>query len=315
MIGAYRVVCEIGRGGMGTVYLAVRADDAYRKQVAIKVIRRGMDTRDIVERFRRERQTLAGLVHPNIARLLDGGTTPDGLPYFVMDYVDGVPIDDYCNAQRLNVPQRLELFRQVCAGVRSAHQNLVVHRDLKPDNILVTAEGVPKLVDFGIAKVLTDDGTSPTVTSLDASHRPMTLAYASPEQVSGGAITTATDVYSLGVLLYELVTGCQPYRVADGRRDAMVTAILDQEPDKPSAIVTSTPLAGATAPRAPADRSAERGTTPERLRRRLAGDIDTIILKALRKEPQRRYGSVEEFSDDIQRYLAGRPVTAQTDSW
>src|SRR5207253_391487 len=200
-IGPYKIIREIGRGGMGTVYLAARADD-FEKRVAIKLIKRGMDTDEILSRFRNERQILANLDHPNIARLLDGGTTTDGLPYFVMEYIEGQTIDEYCEARKLATAERLQLFRMVCGAVHYAHQNLVVHRDLKPSNILVTPEGVPKLLDFGIAKILSPTGGLET-TLIHA----LTPEYASPEQLRGQAVSTASDVYSLGVVLYQLLTG------------------------------------------------------------------------------------------------------------
>ncbi|MEX2271797.1 MAG: serine/threonine-protein kinase [Vicinamibacterales bacterium] len=278
LIGPYRIEREIGRGGMGAVYLAVRADDAYRKRVAVKVIKRGMDTDEIVARFRRERQTLANLDHPNIARLLDGGTTDDGLPYFVMEYVEGEPLDRYCESRALSIRERLRLFRTVCSAVQFAHRNLVVHRDLKPDNILVTADGTPKLLDFGIAKLLTgaDGGT---VAPTRAAERMMTLDYASPEQLRGEAVSTATDVFSLGVMLYELVSGRHPFR-RDGRPAyAIEVAICEDEPLRPG-----------------------------------AGEIDLIVLMAIRKEPSRRYGAANELDDDLRRHLEGLPVAAHADS-
>src|SRR5450755_2635705 len=232
--GAYQVIREIGRGGLGAVYLAARADDQYRKQVAIKVIRRGLDTDDIIRRFRTERQILAQLDHPNIARLIDGGTTDDGLPYFVMEYVNGEPINAYCDANALPTTERLTLFRKVCAAVTYAHQNLVIHRDLKPSNILVTQEGEPKLLDFGIAKLLStgDELFTQTIPAL----RVMTPEYASPEQVKGDKIMTTSDVYSLGVLLYELLTGQRPYRLKTRTPEEIARAITEQEPERPSTV-------------------------------------------------------------------------------
>src|SRR5688572_13379781 len=217
-IGAYLVVGELGRGGMGTVVLGERADAEFQQRVAIKLIKRGMDTDAVLRRFRHERQILAGLEHPNIARLLDGGTTGEGLPYFVMEYVDGVPIDQYCRIRQLAIEARLRLFRQVCAAVAYAHQHLVVHRDIKPSNILVTAEGVPKLLDFGIAKLLEtgeDGGTAATEFGAQA----MTPQYASPEQLRGEPVTTVSDVYALGVLLYELLTSARPYHATGKSHD------------------------------------------------------------------------------------------------
>lgn len=211
-IGPYQLIRVIGRGGMGSVYLAARADEQYQKQVVVKLVKRGMDTDEIIRRFRHERQILANLDHPNIARLLDGGTTEDERPYFVMEYIEGQPIDEYCDAHGLSIIDRLKLFRTVCSAVHYAHQNLVVHRDLKPSNILVTTDGMPKLLDFGVAKLLHAEPDSQTLTATMMGLRPMTPEYASPEQVRGEPITTASDVYSLGVLLYKLLTGHRPYQ-------------------------------------------------------------------------------------------------------
>ena len=310
-IGPYRLLRELGHGGMGTVYLAGRADDEYHKRVAIKVIR-GLDSVAIVQHFRRERQILAALEHPNIARLLDGGTTVDGLPYFVMEHVEGERIDRFCDERTLTIRARLLLFQKVCSAVQFAHRNLVVHRDIKPGNILVTREGVPKLMDFGIAKFLNPEiaGEAPTVTALA-----MTPAYASPEQVRGGVITTATDVYSLGVLLYELLTGHGPYRLKTHETLEVLKAVCEDEPERPSTAVNRTEEQrqpdGTTQEITAESASRTREGTPDRLRRRLHGDLDNIVLMALRKEPQRRYGSVEALSEDIQRYLEGRPVAAR----
>jgi serine/threonine protein kinase len=296
-LGAYRIVRELGRGGMGTAYLAVRADEEYDKDVAIKLIKRGMDTEAILRRFRNERQILANLDHPNIARLLDGGTTPDGLPYFVMEYVEGLPLDVYCNAQGLGITDRLHIFRSVCAAVHYAHQHHIVHRDLKPTNILVTADGTPKLLDFGVAKMLNPLAASHTteVTSLG---RAMTPEYASPEQIRGGPIGPATDVYSLGVLLFELLTGRHPYLLRGRTPADLERAICEDEPCKPSGVGLESV-------------SSARDDSPVKLRRRLAGDLDRIVLMALRKEPERRYVSVEQLSDDIRRHLEGLPVLAR----
>ena len=285
--GAYQVMREIGRGGLGAVYLAARADDEYRKQVAIKLVRRGLDTEDILRRFRSERQILAQLDHPNIARLIDGGTTDDGLPYFVMEYVKGEPINAYCEAHVLPTTERLKLFRKVCAAVTYAHQNLVIHRDLKPSNILVTPEGEPKLLDFGIAKVLSagEELFTQTIPAL----RVMTPEYASPEQVKGDRIMTPSDVYSLGVLLYELLTGQRPYRLKTRTPEEIARAITEQEPDRPSTVALSN-------------------------QKSLMGDLDNIVLMAMRKEPARRYASVGQFSEDIRRHLTGLPVVARKDT-
>ena len=286
-IGSYRVIEEIGHGGMGTVYRAVRADDQYSQQVAIKMMRGGWGDPAAVERFRAERQILANLQHANIARLLDGGTSDDGRPYVVMEYVEGRPIDLYSEVHKLSVRARLELFRTVCSAVAFAHQHLVIHRDIKPGNILVTEQGEPKLLDFGIAKILQDEqGGDATVTLV----RMLTPEYASPEQVRGTPVTTATDAYSLGVVLYGLLTRRRPYAIANRTPHEMAQAVLTEEPERPSAVVSG----------------AEQ--------RRLRGDLDNIVMKALRKEPQRRYASVEQFSDDIRRHLEGLPVSARPDT-
>src|SRR5436190_491876 len=296
--GAYQLIREIGRGGLGAVYLAARADDEYRKEVAIKVIRRGLDTDDIIRRFRNERQILAQLDHPNIARLIDGGTTDDGLPYFVMEYVSGEPINAYCNAHALATAERLALFRKICAAVAYAHQNLVIHRDLKPSNILVTQSGEPKLLDFGIAKLL--DAGDELFTQTIPALRVMTPEYASPEQVKGNKIMTTSDVYSLGVLLYELLAGQRPYRLKTRTPEEIARAITEQEPERPSTAVA-------------------KGDGNSKLEIRnskfLKGDLDNIVLMAMRKEPARRYSSVGQFSEDIRRHLEGLPVLARKDTW
>lgn len=304
-IGAYRVLREIGRGGMGSVYLAARADDEFQKLVAIKIIRRGLDTDDIIERFRSERQILATLDHPNITRLLDGGTTDDGLPYFIMEHIEGEPVDVYCDRRCLSVAERLKLFQDVCAAVWYAHQNLVVHRDIKPGNVLVTKEGVPRLLDFGIAKLLAPGTALNRQTA--ATVRLLTPEYGSPEQVRGEPITTASDVYSLGALLYVLLTGRSPYRGAMSSATEIERSICEEEPEKPSvAVVGRGPEEKHKGSRAPKE--------AEKLRRRLQGDLDNIVLKALRKEPHRRYSSVEQLSDDISRHLSSLPVTARPDT-
>jgi serine/threonine protein kinase len=315
-LGAYEVTREIGRGGMGTVYLAARADEEFRKRVAIKLVTAGFDHESIIQRFRNERQILAGLDHPNIARLLDGGTTESGAPYFVMEYIEGQTIRDYCDSHRLSTIERLKLFRTVCSAVHFAHQNLIVHRDIKPANILVTADGTPKLLDFGVAKLLSPIAQATDITEVTS--RMMTPEYASPEQARGETITTASDVYSLGVLLYELLTGHRPYRVDSRSLIEIIEAICEQEPAKPSTVIGRTetsPGAGRTevtlTPEAVSD---ARDSEPHRLRRELEGDLDNIVLKAMRKEPQRRYASVEQFSEDIKRYFKGLPVIARRDT-
>jgi eukaryotic-like serine/threonine-protein kinase len=297
-IGAYRLIDEVGHGGMGIVYRATRADDAYLKTVALKVVRGGAASDFIRQRFQRERQILGRLQHPNIAAIFDGGTTGQGQPYLVMEYVEGQPIDRYCAMRQIPTRERLEMFRQVCGAVHYAHQNLVVHRDLKPANILVTANGEPKLLDFGIAKLLAaglDPEVAPTATLLPM----MTPEYASPEQVKGETVTTASDVYSLGVLLYELLTGQRPYAVRTDSLEEIVRAVCGTEPQSPSTALRAAPASTTRTP-----------VTVSELR----GDVDTIILKALRKEPARRYASVQEMSEDVRRHLAGLPVMARADS-
>jgi serine/threonine-protein kinase len=304
-IGAYRILRELAHGGMGTVYLAERADEQYHQTVALKVLRGWNAESDrSVRRFLEERQILASLEHPDIARLLDGGVTADGLPWFVMEYVEGIPIDRYCDTRRLNIDERLELFCRVCAAVQHAHRNLIVHRDLKPANILVTAVGGVKLLDFGIAKLLVADGAADARTA--TVERLMTPLYASPEQVRGEAISTATDVYALGVLLNDLLTGRDPYLLTTREPSEIVRAILEREPQPPSAAV----LLGDEV----ADRAQARGSVVARLVRRLRGDLDTIVLTALQKEAGRRYGTAEQLEADVRRHLAGLPVTARPDS-
>ena len=313
-LGAYRIVRELGRGGMGAVFLAVRDDDEFQKRVAIKVVKRGMDTDFILRRFRQERQILASLDHPYIARLLDGGTTEDGLPYFVMEYVQGLPVNRYCDAQKLSTPERLRLFLRVCSAVHFAHQNLVIHRDLKPSNVLVTADGTPKLLDFGIAKLLNPEMGGQTFDPTTLAMRLMTPEYASPEQVRGEAVTAASDVYALGVLLYELLTGHRPYRFHARRPEELIRVICEQEPERPSIAVNAIEVLSADGDEpveiTPETVSRVRDGSLDKLRRQLSGSLDNVVLKALRKEPQRRYTSVEEFAADIQRYLDGQPVGA-----
>ncbi|HZH30094.1 MAG TPA: protein kinase [Pyrinomonadaceae bacterium] len=313
-VGAYKIVREIGRGGMGAVYLAVRADSEYQKRVAIKLVKRGMDTDFILRRFRNERQILASLDHTNIARLLDGGTTDTGLPYFVMEYIEGQPLYRYCDGEKLTIHERLRLFVQLCNAVAYAHQNLVVHRDIKPSNILVCSDATPKLLDFGIAKLLNPELSPDTLTPTATAMRLMTPEYASPEQVRGEAATPSSDIYSMGVLLYELLTGHRPYHFPNRSPHEIARVICEEEPAHPSRVVTRPedliPLDGVSETTTLEFLCKMRGTTLENLRRELAGDLDNITLKALRKEPGRRYTSIERLRDDIVRHLEGRPVSA-----
>ncbi|HZQ97165.1 MAG TPA: protein kinase [Candidatus Sulfotelmatobacter sp.] len=318
LVGPYRLIAKIGEGGMGSVYRAIRIDDHYLKQVAIKLLRPGLGGEHYLRRFRNERQIMASLDHPNIARLLDGGATLDGLPYFVLEYIEGSPIDEYCDSHRLSTAERLKLFRAVCSAVQYAHQHLVVHRDLKPGNILITNEGVPKLLDFGIAKLLDPELFLQTAELTATAVKPMTPEYASPEQVRGEAITTASDVYSLGVLLYRLLTGHAPYRLRGQPLSEMARIICETEPVRPSLAIDRIELGtrpgGGPVTLTPELVSGMRAGHPEILRRRLAGDVDNIVMKALRKEPERRYNSVEKLSEDIARHLEGLPVFARKDT-
>ncbi len=317
-IGSWRLVREIGHGGMGTVYEGRRTGDEFDQRVAVKLLASGLfGAAAFRERFVAERRILAGLEHENIARLLDGGTTPDGLPYFVMEYVQGSPIDRYCEEHELSVKERLELMLRACAAVSTAHQKLVVHRDLKPGNILVTESGIPKLLDFGIAKLLEPDGAAAVTQWTVAGARPMTPGYASPEQVAGEPVTVASDVYSLGVLLYELLTGQLPHPAnTTGEGATARNSTATTEPRKPSAAVGREPRntaeGGSGQATGPPIRA--RGASPERLRRQLAGDLDNILLEALDPEPERRYASVRDLEDDLRRHLDGRPVAARSPS-
>ena len=318
-IGSYRILREIGEGGMGTVYLVEREDVGQR--AALKVVRDGrLATSSQLQRFLRERRVLARLEHSGIARLFDAGVTEDRLPYLVMEYVEGVPITQYCDTERLTIDERLHLFQQVCLAVQHAHRNLVVHRDLKPSNILITqstAGAEVKLLDFGIAKLL--DGSESGEAGLTQRGVPLlTPDYASPEQVRDAPVTTASDVYSLGVILFELLCGHRPY-CTRGRSPAEVERVVcNTAPERPSVMVQKRlelrDADGALAEFAPAAPSLLRRTTPDRLRRRLAGDLDTIVLEALRKDPARRYASIEPLLEDIRRHLDGRPVHARPDT-
>ncbi len=292
LVGDYRILHPIGRGGMGAVYLAERADREFEKNVAIKILKRGTDTDEVLRRFRRERQILAQLAHPNIAHLLDAGTTEDGLPYFAMEYVQGTPITDFCDARNLSVSARLELFLKVCAAVQFAHRNLIVHRDIKPGNIFVTEDGEPKLLDFGIAKLLTPEAADTQLTMQDRQR--LTPGYASPEQVRGEPVTTASDVYSLGALLYELLTARTPHRFSSPHPTETEMLRVISEGELPAA--------------------SSAAQKPD-MRRKLRGDLDNILASALRKEPERRYSGVAAFAEDIRRFLEGRTVRAHRDTF
>ena len=317
-IGPYQIIQVVGEGGMGTVYQAVRVDDLYRKLVAIKVIKTGMHAESVVKRFETERQILAHFDHPNITKLLDGGTTAEGQPYFVMDFISGRPIDEYCDAKSLTITERLNLFLTVCSAVHYAHQNLVIHRDLKPQNILMAEDGTARLLDFGIAKLLDPDQEhqGDTVGSILM----MTPQYASPEQLKGMTVTTATDVYSLGVILYQLLTGRAPYQLTSRSAAEMYEKICNSNPRRPSTVVKGTdgglpPGVSSTDTITPDRVSRLRGTKPDRLARQLSGDLDNILLMALQKEPQRRYASVEQMAGDIRNHLNKVPVIARPDTF
>ncbi len=318
IIGKYKVEKRVGEGGMAVVYSAVRIDNQFSRRVAIKFIKKGMDTEEIVRRFKVEQQTLAGLDHSFIAKIIDGGTTDDDLPFFVMEYIEGIPITEYCDQNKFSVDQRLKLFIQVCSAVNYAHQNLIVHRDIKPSNILITPKGEPKLLDFGIAKLLGNEQNTNTTALTRAGSRLMTVEYASPEQVAGSKITTASDIYSLGILLYELLTGHLPYNFKNKFPYEVEKIITTANPEKPSNIITKQKIIltddGEINGTSPEEISNLRNSSVDRLKKRLSGDIDNIILMALRKDPARRYISVQHFSEDINRYMEGRPVTANTDS-
>jgi serine/threonine protein kinase len=321
-IGSYLIEREIGFGGMGAVYLATRNDGKFVQQAALKMLKRELNTAAIRRRFEHEQQILATLEHPHIARLLDTGTTADGVPFLVMEYVAGVPVNEFCENENLNLTEKLKLFRTICAAVSFAHQNLIVHRDLKPSNILVTKEGTPKLLDFGIAKLLTTEfecSNAHTITNLGA----MTPEYASPEQIRGETVTTASDVYSLGVILYELLTAHRPFELKTKSAREILQAVGETEPVAPSDAISDFGFRisdfKATLPST--DKSTGHGkhqTNPKSQipnPKSLKGDLDNIVLKALKKDPARRYTSVEQFSEDIGRHLAGLPVLARPDTF
>ena len=300
-IDRYRLIEVLGRGGMGVVYLAERADEHFEKRVALKLMPRGLETQEKERRFLIERQILARLEHPGIARLLDGGVTDEGFPYLVMEHIDGEPIDEFCRHRSLSIRDRLELMQDVCAAVQYAHQNLVVHRDLKPSNILVTSDGQITLLDFGVGKILEEAESDPLT-----AFQPLTPEYASPEQIANRAVSTATDVYSLGVLLYRLLTGTTPHRLGSSSPSGSAADRAQTLIKPPSRAISADPEL--------VDREAL-PLSNQRLQRSLEGDLDTIILKALRKEPERRYASVGELADDIERHLEGRPIHARRSTW
>lgn len=316
VLGEYRVIREIGRGGVSVVYEAERADGQFDQKVALKIIKRGMDTENVLKRFLAERQILAGLQHASIAHLLDGGMAEDGRPYLVMEFVDGMPVNTYCNNHKLPLRDRLALLIRICNAVSYAHRNLLVHRDLKPSNILVTKDGSIKLLDFGIAKVLSssEPNRQAKATTI-AAHRMMTPEYAAPEQILGEPITTTTDVYALGILLYELMSGMRPYSFPDRDFISLERTIREATPLAPSQIIARRDSPDSLASKDAESISSARNTTPDRLSHELKGDLDTIILKALRKEPDRRYESVAALSVDIENYLTGRPVNARPDTF
>lgn len=311
-LSGYTLMREVGRGGMGSVFLAERSDQTFHRKVAIKLILPPAGSADVIARFHQERQILASLDHPNIAKLFDAGVTEEGWPYFVMEFVEGLPIHRWCDERKLNTSQRVELFQGVIDAVRYAHQHLVVHRDLKPGNILVTSDGVVKLLDFGIAKVLSTATAGEAAETMTLASM-MTPEYASPEQVNGAPITTQSDVYSLGVVLYELLTGHRPYRLLSAALHEVARVIVEVEPARPSdVVITSTPPSGRDRIQlTPENVSAAREGDANRLRKRLRGDLDSILLMALRKEPERRYSSVESLAEDLQRHLEQRAIRAR----
>lgn len=317
-VGPYSLVHLLGHGGMGSVYAAERADGQFEQRVALKLLRTGFTSPNQTRRFLAERQILASLNHEHIARLLDGGVTEEGQPYIVIEYVEGQPVDEYCDVHQLTIRQRLELFVNICEAVQYAHRQLVIHRDLKPSNILITEGRIVKLLDFGIAKVLNPEKVlagEPALTQTGL--MPLTPAYASPEQIRGETVSTASDVYQLGVVLYELLTGGRPYDVAGRTPSEIEQVICEKPPTRPSTLLSET---GSTMVDSKTEAqlrqiSVARRTNPAQLRKRLRGDLDTIVLKALRKEPARRYDSAEQLATDIRRYLSGRPVEAHPDSW
>ena len=304
-IGQYTIEKEIGIGGMGIVFTAVRADKEFKQKVAIKILKQGLTTKYLIKRFENERQILANLQHPNIAKLFDGGKTIDGLPYLVMEYIEGTPITEYCSNNNLNIEEKLKLFTTVCSAVQYAHQNLIIHRDLKPGNILVTAEGRPKLLDFGVAKLLDESLVQENIKLTQTKMMHLTPEYASPEQINGDNITTASDVYSLGVILYQLLTGEQPYQVNSSSPLAISKIISEEKIVRPSEILKIKKTKEGTL---------QKLNISEKSLSKLKGDLDNIVLKAMHKDVSQRYISVQELIDDINRYLKGLPVKARKDT-
>src|ERR1700688_3859397 len=312
-VGPYRVTSILGQGGMSTVYRGERDDSQYQHTVAIKVLHHAVLHPRLRSRLHSERHILATLDHPSIARLIDSGDLDDGTPYLVMEHVDGESIDVYCDSRTLFVRERLEMFLQVCTAVQYAHRNLIVHRDIKAANIFVTGDGTAKLLDFGIAKLLAPESLSHTLPVTRLQERILTPENAAPEQVLGRPITTATDIYSLGVLLYQLLTGRSPYRLLSYSQLQLERAICMDDPVRPSQMVISRMNGESDADRSRI--SDRRGLSPQRLRARLSGDLDAIVSMAMRKEPDRRYPSVEALADDLSRHLLGQPVRARQGDW
>ncbi len=315
-IGNYRIEEKIGEGGMANVYSAIRIDEQFKKKVAVKFIKRGMDTDEIIKRFKIEQQALAGLDHPFIAKIIDAGTTENGLPYFIMELVEGEPIDEYCKNNNLTIEEKLKLFRKVCSAVQYAHQNLIVHRDIKPGNIFIKPDGTPKLLDFGISKLL--DSSTEQTNLTRTGFRLMTLEYASPEQFKGKQINIATDIYSLGVVLYELLTGNFPYKFKNSLPYEIERVICTTDPEKPSTSANSDKNKNFEQENKNENSYKNISTTNyknfAKIKRKLSGDIDNIVLKAMQKEPERRYSTVEQFSEDIRRHLEGLPIFARKNS-
>lgn len=308
-IDKYKITELIGHGGMGSVFLAERADEAYNQQVALKIMRRGMDTPSNIARFKRERNILARLDHPNIARLLDGGVTADGLPYLVMDYINGVPLMEYCDTHKLSIDERLSLFQSVCEAVQHAHRNAIIHRDLKPSNIYITGDGTVKVLDFGIAKLIESDANDLSSFQTQTGSRFLTFGYAAPEQVENKAVTTSTDSYALGILLYEILAGIHPFNLDGKDLSTMEDLIRNYIPDKPSGKFSNLSESQKTII------VEQRSTDPSDLSQILAGDLDALVMKALRKEPEARYNSVDQMLEDLNRYHQSRPLIAQSDTF